>query len=541
MSIGNRSLIGVDIQSDSISVVELRGKWGEWDIVSGGSILLPVGAIERGFILDTTLVAQRLRDLLVRLRITSRDAVFGLPGLATQTRVMELPKLSHKELIPIVQSELSFELKQGEPVEAFDFIQLGDPEEEGEALPLPTLLVAAETKIAQDYMDVALRAGLNLIAIEPVALSMYRASCAILPTQDASIWLSVGNGDVEVAIMEQGMLRLYRRLDISGETLFNSVEDTALADDSEPEFDTTFDTGFHNAITGTSRRAAGFHALVMELQRSIEYFQRRRRDDPIKHIIVATSRVTLQSLAEMLSNRLGVPAQLVNLDSFPNASEALGIKSPEGLLRYVGAFGLAMYEHTPDPTAIPCFDLRVRVHEQRQLLATTKKALLSLVASIALMMVFVFVAFRVGMQANLMEHQVEHLKEDLKDLQIQKQQVIDRQAARQSLVDLIQTEGISFARVVDAVSNATSDSVGLTEINVQQTGHVNITGDASAEKGVIQALDGMKRCPLFLNVMLDSFNRQSTGGTQKLTSVRFLISADIGGVSEPLTKVASNP
>ncbi len=540
MSTGKRSLLGVDIQSDSICVVELSGTWCEWEIVSGGSILLPLGAMERGMIMDAAVVAQRLRDLLNRLKITTHDAVFGLPGLATQTRVMELPPLPHDDLVSIVESELMFEVNNGKPVEAFDFIQLGEPEEEGDMLPLPTLLVAADTAVAQAYMDVALRAGLNLIAMEPIALSMYRASCAILPSEEATIWVSVGNGDVEVAILEQGALRLYRRLDISGETLFNAADEQSIKTASEPEFDTSFDTGFQANQSATPRRAAGFHTLVMELQRSIEYFQRRRRDDPIKRILVSTSRLTLQGLAEMLSNRLGVPALLVNMEGFPNAPEALGAKNAEGLIRFVGALGLSMYDQTPNPAAIPCFDLRVRVHEQKKMIATSKRAVVSLVASIGILILLITGSFRVGIQANKADHEVEHMKEELQELQTRKQKLIDRQEARQRLIELIQTEGISFPRVTDAVSQALVGAVSLMEISIQQNGHVNIVGDATSEKGVIKALDGLKLCPLFLNATVDSYNRLSKANSSE-TSVHFLLSADIAGVSEPLAKVASTP
>lgn len=537
MSTGNRSLLGIDIQTDSICVVELTGKWGEWQIVTGGSILLPLGAMERGNILDVAVVAQRLRDLLNRLRVTTHDAVFGLPGLATQTRVMELPPLPRAELIPIVESELMFELNSGKPVEAFDFVQLAEPETEGDMLPLPTLLVAAETKTAQDFMDVALRAGLNLVAMEPIALSMYRASCALLPSEDATIWVSVGNGDVEVAILEQGALRLYRRLDISGETLFSAADEQTLRIEQEPEFDTSFDTGFQTAPSAP-RRAAGFHALVMELQRSIEYFQRRRRDDPIKRIIVATSRLTLQGLAEMLSNRLGVPALLVNMDEHPSAGEALGVKNSEGLVRFIGALGLGMYEQTPNPNAIPCFDLRVRVHEQKRMLLTTKRAILSLAASIAILVFLISSSFRVGLQANKLDHEVDHMKEELQELQVKKQKLIDRQAARQKLIEMIQGEGITFPRVTDALTKATAGNVSLMEISIQQNGHVSVVGDATSEKGVIRALDGIKMCPLFLNATLDSYNRMAKSDNHE-SSVHFLLSADISGVNEPLTKVAS--
>ncbi len=533
-----QSLLGIDIQSDSIVLVELSGHWGEMKAMSGGSILLPPGTIVSGQIVDTTLVAQRIRDLMNRLHISTRDAIMGIPPSATNARVMELPPIPHDELRPIVANELALSNPYGLPPEAYDFLQLGKPESPEDTTPLPAIVFSADTLVSQSYMDVAVMAGINLLAIEPISLAMYRASIASHPMTEATLWVSVGSGDIEVAVVEEGIMQVYRRLDINGETLFNSAEEPSpLSTEEMPQFD----IGAESAFTATSqgaipKRASGFHSLLMELQRSLEYYQRRRRDNPIQQIIVITSRVTLQSLPDMLASRLGVPAYIITLDNVEEFAEKVGAKSEEALLRYVGAAGLAMYYQTPNPLEIPCFDLRVHVHEIRQMRQVSKKAVLSLVASIGILVLITMSSLRVGMESNNVDHLVSHAKEELKALQTEKQKVVDTQQATLNLVHTIQSDGFAFPRVMDTIAQATAPHVGLTEISITQTGHINLIGDSREEIGTIKALEGLKKSSLFMNTVVESYTRNGEPG--KPTSLHFLISADIAGMGEPLAKVA---
>lgn len=513
--------------------------------VAGGSILLPPGTIVEGRITDTLLVAQRLRDLLSRLRISTRDAIIGLPPTATTARVMELPPIPHDELRPIIANELAISNPYGMVPEAYDFLQLGRPENPEDSTPLPAIVFSADALVSQSYMDVSVMAGINLLAIEPISLAMYRASIASHPMHEPTLWVSVGSGDIEVAVVEEGVVQIYRRLDVNGETLFNSTEEQSpFGTEETPQFDIGVDAAFASPAsaaasgqtgqTGLPRRATGFHSLILELQRSIEYYQRRRRENPIQQIIVITSRVTLQSLPEMLASRLGVPSYIITLDNLEEFAEKVGAKTEEALLRYVGAAGLAMYYQTPNPLEIPCFDLRVHVHEIRQLRQVSKKAILSLALSIALLVVITLSSAKLGMQANEYDHKVSHLQGELKLLKDEKQKLIDSQQATINLMRTIQGDGFAYPRVMDAITLATTPHVGLTEVSVTQAGRVNIIGDAVEEKGTIQALEGLKRSPLFINAVVESYTRSSE--QSKTNSIRFLISSDLAGMGESLTK-----
>lgn len=249
-----------------------------------------------------------------------------------------------------------------------------------------------------------------------------------------------------------------------------------------------------------------------------------------------TSRVTLQSLPEMLASRLGVPAYIITLDNLEEFAEKVGAKSEEALLRYVGAAGLAMYYQTPKPLEIPCFDLRVHVHEIRQMRQVSKKAALSLVASIALLVLITLSSAHLGIESNKYDHLVSHAKDELKALQSEKQKVIDDQQATVNLMHTIQGDGFPFPRVMDAITEATAAHVGLTEVSITQTGHINLIGDSVEEKGTIQALEGLKRSSLFTNAVVESYTRN--GEQDKTSSIHFLISSDLAGIGEPLTKAA---
>ena len=103
--------------------------------------------------------------------------------------------------------------------------------------------MASESHVAAEYAETAQRAGLRLLALEPLPIALLRALTPQLQKCPNSLCVLIQHGDVEIAVVEEGRLRLYRRLDITTEELFAS--------------------GGINPV--------GLNGLAMEMQRSLEY------------------------------------------------------------------------------------------------------------------------------------------------------------------------------------------------------------------------------------------------------------------------------
>src|SRR5438034_397922 len=76
------------------------------------------------------------------------------------------------------------------------------------------LLRAVEDRIAQGYRLVTEKAGLQMLALEPITLALFRAAYPVLEAEPAALCLSVTPQRSELSILDHGQIRLYRRLEM---------------------------------------------------------------------------------------------------------------------------------------------------------------------------------------------------------------------------------------------------------------------------------------------------------------------------------------
>src|SRR5207245_118781 len=81
------------------------------------------------------------------------------------------------------------------------------------------LLMAAEEKVVTGFRETAEHAGLQLVAFEPLLLAMYRASYSRAQAQTSVVCISVSYARSEIAIVDQGRIKLYRRVDVGSDDL----------------------------------------------------------------------------------------------------------------------------------------------------------------------------------------------------------------------------------------------------------------------------------------------------------------------------------
>src|SRR5579871_6052263 len=173
MAAQGRPILGIDVNTTEISVVEMRGFWSDAQILKMGSIPTPNGSLEGGRIVNPNDVAAALRSLLDRLGINTRDAILGLAASSVVTRILALPNLQDNEARTVIEGELAHYQILRDNTGAFDYIRLPKPEESPNALH-QALVMAAEEVVVNGYRVMADLAGLHLVALEPSLLAMYR-------------------------------------------------------------------------------------------------------------------------------------------------------------------------------------------------------------------------------------------------------------------------------------------------------------------------------------------------------------------------------
>src|SRR3989344_5408410 len=145
------AILGLDIGSHSIKVVELLKEKTEIKLLSAGTSPTPPRALASGTSADLEAVAIVIKKLLKDAGATSRQAIVAPPESQVFTRVIDMPQLSPRELA----SAIKWEAEQYIPLPLdqvnVDFTVLRDSKKTGKNT-MEVLLVAAPKTLIEKYL-----------------------------------------------------------------------------------------------------------------------------------------------------------------------------------------------------------------------------------------------------------------------------------------------------------------------------------------------------------------------------------------------------
>ncbi len=218
--LGPPKILGIDIGTTSIKAIELAKEGGVIKLDTYG-ILENYGHLERINdaiqtsslkILDE-LTAEMLKQLLSEMKPTTRDCAMSIPIFSAFVALMDLPKLSQKEL----SQAIPFEARQYVPIPisevSLDWQILGPtPGQEGQKVQV--LLIAVPQDTVLKYQRIAELAGLNLRNLEIETIAASRA--VVGPDPSTILLVDIGSRATVISIVDEGYVRITRSIDTAG-------------------------------------------------------------------------------------------------------------------------------------------------------------------------------------------------------------------------------------------------------------------------------------------------------------------------------------
>lgn len=219
-----QSVLGVDIGSSSIKVVQLRKRRGKAVLETYGEISLgPYAGFEIGQAtnLPPDKIAQALIDVMKESNVTTKNAGVAIPIKASLITVMELPSVDKKQLvdmiplearkyIPVPMSEvkLDWSLIPEDSQNASDIPEDAKAPEAVKAVSSPklhALVVAIHNDTLQAYTDIVAQAGIQSSFFEIEIFSAIRSTL----DQDVRpiVVIDMGASATKLYIIERGIVR----------------------------------------------------------------------------------------------------------------------------------------------------------------------------------------------------------------------------------------------------------------------------------------------------------------------------------------------
>ncbi len=172
-------MVGIDIGSSSVKIVELSYGGGNYRLENMGEAMFPRDAIVRKSISRGDIVSGVVSSLVSRLGVRTKKAVIGVSGEAVALKVVNVPRIflgeDMEKLVPdLVRTTLRKEVKGVNYSYTPLFRRNGESEE------TQVLVAAVSKKTAREYKNSLFSAGLRaqIIDVDAMALSnSYTAFC----------------------------------------------------------------------------------------------------------------------------------------------------------------------------------------------------------------------------------------------------------------------------------------------------------------------------------------------------------------------------
>lgn len=214
----NQSVIGIDIGSSSVKIVQLKRRKGRAVLETYGEIALGPYAgtqVGRSSKLPNDKISQVITDLLREANITTIDSAISIPMKSSMVSILKLPKLPEKQLaqmvpiearkyIPVPISEVSldwFVIPRIEDQQEFQ-------EVEGKKIEMvDVLVVAIHNDVLNDFSTIVSFSKLNTTFFE---IEMFSTIRSVLETEDASqsvLVFDMGAAATKTYIVERGVIK----------------------------------------------------------------------------------------------------------------------------------------------------------------------------------------------------------------------------------------------------------------------------------------------------------------------------------------------
>ena len=306
------SMLGLDISSTSVKLLELSRSGGAFRVENHGLELLPENAVVEKSINDVTVVGEAISRLVSHCNTRVKSAAVAVAGSAVITKTIEMPaELDDAELesrfrtlsgqhIPFPLEDVLFDLEVQGPA----------PHSEGQ---VEVLLAACRRENVEMRSEALAIGGLNARVVDIESNCMQRAFGLIeeqFEEDQVIAIIDIGATTTTLSVLPCSGIPYSREQLFGGKQLSEeiqhryglSLEEAALAkreNDLPDDYETEVLQPFKEAVIG-------------QVIRSLQFFQSGNTGNEVGHIVLAGGTASISGLAERVTASLGLPCSIAN-------------------------------------------------------------------------------------------------------------------------------------------------------------------------------------------------------------------------------------
>lgn len=310
MLIGNGGVLGIDIGSNSIKLVELEEIGTKYHLKNIGEAPVVQGAIVNKAIEKPEAISQALTRLIDDLDIEADDAAVSISGEPVLLKRVSLPKMSDAELKKSIKWEIEQFNSQAVKDYNYDYQVISSQNSHDK---IDVLIVAANKNVTKDYLSIITNVGLNPVVIDLDVFSLESMYEVNYPESEGLLALvNIGASVTNLLIVDNGESVFASDLLTGGSHYTDLImKELSLTYEEAEEVKYNQRVGLSDPLVEPIAKAF-IDSLSNEIKQTLDSFAALHSKENVKRIMIGGGTASLLGLKDRLSETTGSYVGILN-------------------------------------------------------------------------------------------------------------------------------------------------------------------------------------------------------------------------------------
>lgn len=306
------NLIGLDIGSSSVKLIELKEQKGQFSLHHAGIAPLAPETIVEGAIIDSYDLIGAIKHLISTHRVKNRNVAVSVSGTPVIVKRLTLAYMPEKEL----EQSIDWEVERYLPFDLaevnIDYHVIRSDESKNQ---LDVLIAAVKKETIDEYLSVVAEAGLKLKIIDVDAFAVQNAYDYTygVDENETVILVNIGASLMNINIVSAGETMFTRDIALGGDSFTKEIQKQIGKTFEEAEQLKTganFDSA-QEIIVGNVLSMAK-NSLTNEILKSINFYNSTFEGKEVNKVILSGGTALMEGLSGHVQTTLNIPTQVMN-------------------------------------------------------------------------------------------------------------------------------------------------------------------------------------------------------------------------------------
>lgn len=306
-----KDIVGVDIGSSAVKLVQLREAKGGYQLLKIGILPLPAEAIVDNTLMDSSSIVETVKSLLASLNVKAKEAVCSISGNSVIIRKISLPVMPVEEL----EDQIHWEAEQYIPFDINDVnvdFEILSPDEQDPSK-MNVLLVASKKDIINDYLAVFAEAGLKLVVVDVDSFAVQNAyeTNYEADLNEVVALVNIGASIINLNIVRGGFSLFTRDVQMGGNLYTEEIQKQfGLNGEDAEQLKLKAIESDDPRLREVLQRVN--ETIANEMRRSLDFYNSTAGEERISKVYLSGGAAKTALLMEAVQQRLALPVEMLN-------------------------------------------------------------------------------------------------------------------------------------------------------------------------------------------------------------------------------------